>query len=116
MAERATERAARRGRGGFLAGLGWLAICPVLAGVFTLGSLLLDQNEGLIQLLDLHRELGEMREQVQELERLGGERTAKIERLRSDPFEIETVARERLGMLRPGERVLRLENDAAWAH
>src|SRR5262245_5481867 len=68
MAERATGPMARRGRAGFLAGLGWLAAGPVVAGVFTLGALLLDQNEGLIPLLDLQRELGEMNAQVQELE------------------------------------------------
>jgi len=53
---------------------------------------------------------------VAALEEQRGERAARVERLRSDPFEIEIVARERLGMLRPGERVLRLEGDAARSH
>ena len=45
------------------------------------------------------------------LDRLREERAElllRAERLRSDPFEIETVARESLGMARPGEIVVRL--------
>ncbi len=50
------------------------------------------------------------------LDRLRGERAElllRAERLRSDPFEIETVARESLGMARPGEIVVRLPRSPA---
>ena len=109
------EERPRRARPGRVRRLGWLGLCPVLAAVFTLGALALDRNDGLLPLLALRDDLGSIRAEVQELESLRAERKARVERLRSDPFEIETVARERHGMVRPGERVLRLENDAALA-
>jgi len=50
------------------------------------------------------------------LDRLREERAAlllRAERLRSDPLEIEAAARESLGMVRPGEIVVRLPEEPA---
>jgi cell division protein FtsB len=50
------------------------------------------------------------------LDRLREERAElllRAERLRTEPFEIEAVARESLGMARPGEIVVRLPSVAA---
>jgi cell division protein FtsB len=105
----------RRARPGRARRLGWLGLCPVLAAVFTVGALALDHDDGLLPLLALRDELGSIRAEVRELDQLRAERKAQVERLRSDPFEIEKAARERHGMVRPGERVLRLENDSALA-
>jgi cell division protein DivIC len=49
----------------------------------------------------LEREIGQLRGEADQL-------SATIGRLRSDPDYIEQVARERLGLVKPGERVLKL--------
>jgi cell division protein FtsB len=49
----------------------------------------------------LEREIARLRAETTELE-------AAVDRLRSDPDSIEKVAREALGLVKPGERVLKL--------
>ncbi len=49
----------------------------------------------------LEREIAGLRAETAEL-------SAAVARLRSDPDSIEKVAREALGLVRPGERVLKL--------
>ena len=49
----------------------------------------------------LEREIGALRVETDRL-------TAAIDRLRSDPDHIEQVAREALGLVKPGERILKL--------
>ena len=49
----------------------------------------------------LEREIGELRERQQAL-------GADIGRLRSDPDAIEQAARELLGLVKPGEKILKL--------
>ena len=49
----------------------------------------------------LERDIGELRGEADRL-------SAAITRLRSDPDYIEQVARETLGLVKPGERVLKL--------
>jgi cell division protein FtsB len=39
--------------------------------------------------------------------------SASVARLRSDPDSIEQIAREELGLIRPGERVLKLPPSGA---
>ena len=92
-----------------MTGSGWgvpiLASATVLAAA--LGVLVLDRETGLFPLLDLS-------EQVQRAE-LGAEEVARervrlleqIEALRSDPLAVEAQAREKLGMVRDGEVVVR---------
>ncbi len=49
----------------------------------------------------LEREVARLRTETTQLE-------AAVDRLRSDPDAIEKVAREALGLVKPGERVLKL--------
>ena len=49
----------------------------------------------------LEREIGQLRSEANRL-------TADIDKLRTDPDSIEQVARESLGLVKPGERVLKL--------
>jgi cell division protein FtsB len=49
----------------------------------------------------LEREIGTLRTETDKL-------STAIERLRTDPDHIEQVAREALGLVKPGERVLKL--------
>ncbi len=64
---------------------------------------------GLIQSFKIGRTRGDLEREIQEL-RVDNEHLRKdIERLWSDPETIEGLARERLGMVRPGERVYRFK-------
>ena len=49
----------------------------------------------------LERELGSLRGETEAL-------AGQIDRLRTDPDYVEQLARESLGMVRPGERILKL--------
>ena len=49
----------------------------------------------------LEREVGALRVETTRL-------TADVDRLRTDPDYIEQIAREKLGLVKPGERVLKL--------
>jgi cell division protein FtsB len=49
----------------------------------------------------LEREVGALRVETARL-------TADVDRLRTDPDYIEQIAREKLGLVKPGERVLKL--------
>jgi len=49
----------------------------------------------------LEREIGALRAET-------GRLTATVDRLRTDPAAIEQIARERIGLVKPGERVLKL--------
>ena len=49
----------------------------------------------------LEREVGALRADTARL-------TAEVDRLRTDPDYIEQIARDKLGMVKPGDRVLKL--------
>ena len=53
------------------------------------------------EVAQLEREIGQLKGETEKL-------TTAITRLRSDPDYIEQVAREALGLVKPGERVLKL--------
>jgi cell division protein FtsB len=75
-------------------------------------ALLYDADNGLRALFSVKAEL---RDADARLAMLWAERAGLVdraERLRTDPFEIESVARESLGMVRPGEIVVRLRGGA----
>jgi cell division protein FtsB len=60
--------------------------------------------------LDVRRQraqIGKLRAEVAALARENAALLAEVRGLRSDPFVIETLAREKLGYARPGEIVLR---------
>jgi cell division protein FtsB len=91
--------------------LRWL-LPPALCLVLAVASLALDDEKGAELLLDLHRAVraGEARVLTLEAEREG--LLARIRGLRSDPLQLEVVAREKLGMVRPGELVIRWSAEA----
>jgi cell division protein FtsB len=89
----------------------WLA--PATALVTAGGLLVLDRDNGLAALLELAQRVASAESG---LEAARAERAAlvrEVRALRSDPFEVEVVAREQLGMVREGEVVLRWEPEVA---
>jgi cell division protein FtsB len=83
-------------------------IGPALVVGVAAATLALDGKTGLVPLVDLWSEVSQLQDDVRDLE---AERDALRERaraLKTDPLEVEALAREDLGMVRPGEVVLRL--------
>jgi cell division protein FtsB len=79
-----------------------LSIVTLVMYIFMFGDV------GLLRIWKAQTELKTLSGRIAALE-IDNERLGvQIERLRSDPFAIEKVAREKYGYLRPGERVYRI--------
>lgn len=92
-----------------LSGPWGLLLGPVCALIGTVGLLLADAETGLVPLATLRDAVQTERDRVDDLRMERRELVQKVRALRTDPFAIETVAREQLGMVRPGELVIRWE-------
>ena len=100
MAERRRKR--RRSR--------WVIAAPVLLGVAAAAvTLVADTRNGLLALLSLRSDVGEVAERVRELESRRAALRSEVQALRTDPLAIEAAARAQ-GLVRPGEIVVRLED------
>jgi cell division protein FtsB len=84
-------------------GAGWL-VAAVL-GVLLVAALFGDN--GVLHLRRLRTELQDLHREVQGLEAENARLGRAIADLRDNPEVIERIAREQLGLVRPGERVLR---------
>jgi cell division protein FtsB len=85
-----------------------LSIIPAVAFSGALVALVLDREDGLGTLLELRVQAREARTRVDGLVAERERLSALVRGLRSDPDQIEAVARAQLGMLRPGEVVVRM--------
>jgi cell division protein FtsB len=81
----------------------------VLAGILVaVGMIFLLGDVGLWNLWKAQRRIEAVQSRIDDLEGTNIVIAEQIERLQSDPFAIEKVARERYGYLRPGDRVYRI--------
>jgi cell division protein FtsB len=82
----------------------WIVTAVVLAvgleGVF--GA------HGVLAMLRLKREVSQTRQQLQKLNEENGKLANQVRALKSDPETIERLAREQLGLARPGELIFKL--------
>ncbi len=101
MAER--RRPVRRSWAALLAG-------PLLALAACAAILLRDLETGLVPLARLAEEVERTHDRIEQLDRERARLRTRVRRLRGDPDAIEDVAREQLGMLRPGEIVVRWDD------
>ena len=83
----------------------------LLLFVTLLLSYLLFANNGIIARVKLERQRTEMIEKVRQAEEETKKLQAQIKALESDKKTIEKVAREKYGMVRPGEKVYRVKKD-----
>lgn len=82
---------------------------PVLCFLLGAGAVLVsDERGGLGALLELRTQVSQARARSERLEAQEGQLADEIRRLRKDEFSIEAAARSALGMVRPGEIVVRL--------
>lgn len=79
-----------------------VAAIPVLA-IFTFG------NRGIIKRVQLELQHDEIYEEVYRQRATSDSLRSEIQRLRTDTAAIERLARERYGMVRPGEHIYRVE-------
>ena len=79
-----------------------VALVALVALIFIAGDV------GVWRLWTAQREMRDLQSKIADLESRNALLSAEIERLRTDPFAIEKVAREKYGYLRPGDRVYRI--------
>jgi cell division protein FtsB len=79
-----------------------IIVLVLIALVFIAGDV------GLVKLWGAQREMKDLSAKITELEGRNALLSAEIDRLRTDPFTIEKVAREKYGYLRPGDKVYRI--------
>jgi cell division protein FtsB len=87
-----------------------LILIPVLCFLLGAGGVLIsDERGGLGALLELRTQVRGARERGVHLQAEERRLEAEIQRLREDDFAVESAARSALGMVRPGEIVVRLD-------
>jgi cell division protein FtsB len=88
--------------------------CVILVLALAVGSLFGDR--GILQLVDQKERAARLAQELEDLRaenlRLAGE----IQSLRTDPRAIERLAREELGLARPGETVFLIRDEALAEH
>lgn len=80
----------------------------LLSTIILIGIIFIASDVGLWNIWSAQKQLKNLQAQISEYERNNEYLTEEIEKLESDPFAIEKVAREKYGYLRPGERVYRI--------
>jgi cell division protein FtsB len=83
-------------------------LAPLIGAVGAVTLLALDSTNGLGRLVSLRDHAGQLEGRISDLEDERRVLASRIHALRSDPLAVERLAREKLGMVRPGEIVLRL--------
>jgi cell division protein FtsB len=97
---------AREGRPAGDAGLrrkAWVAASVLALIALLVGALFGDR--GMLQLIAQRERASVLEREIEELRAENLQLAADIQRLRSDPRAIERIAREELGLARPGETV-----------
>ncbi len=62
-------------------------------------------NRGLLQLYRMHQEKAALEREIGDLNAENAALADEVRALRTDPFRIEAIAREELGLVKPGELV-----------
>ena len=71
-------------------------------------ALLVYGGSSLARVIQMKREVDSLERDIATLREETGRLTKTIDRLRSDPEYIEQLARESLGLVKPGDKVLKL--------
>ena len=90
---------------------GWI----VVGALFVLAIMAVFGDNGVLALRRLRGEVDTLVREVRTLEAENERLSRQIHELQEDPAVIERIAREELGLVRPGERVLRFPKSARHA-
>ncbi len=95
----------------------WLTalLGPGLVLLMAGATLAIDRERGILPMLDVAEQVRGARALVDELAQEREQLIKHVRGLHSNPYEIEAVARVKLGMVRPGEVVIRFEGQGATA-
>jgi cell division protein FtsB len=85
--------------------------CVILVLALAVGSLFGDR--GILQLVDQKERAAELARELDDLRAENLRLAAEIQSLRTDPRAIERLAREELGLARPGETVFLIRDEPA---
>jgi len=86
---------------------GWRPSLVVLGVLVLLVGAAIFGDTGILHLRRLRAEVDALHRDVQGLEAENERLSRALAELRTDPAAVERIAREELGLVRPGERVLR---------
>ena len=91
----------------------WLCIALILSGLFLLGMMMLaiHGDKGFLVVWEKQYELAVLESSTGDVEAANAELRREIWRLLNDLEYIEKIAREELGLARPGEMVFEFTND-----
>ena len=85
-----------------------LGLLLLLSGLFLIGMMALAiwGKHGLLEVWSRQRDLMEFAQEIDAIEHENGKLSQEIQRLRGDIGYFEKIAREELGLVRPGELVI----------
>jgi cell division protein FtsB len=86
------------------------ALAGVAIGIVATG-LLVFGGAGAVRVWQLRQEVGALEREIQVLRVEADRLNRTVDRLREDPALVEQIAREDLGMVRPGENVLKFPEE-----
>jgi len=112
MAIRRTSRRQSDFRLAVQTGWRWWKLALVCAALAGWVYLLVAGDGGLLELRETRRELADLEARVDRLVAQNDSLSSVLKRLENDPAYLEKVAREDLGMVKPGERLYRLREPA----
>jgi cell division protein FtsB len=90
----------------FLLGSRWRLVAAGFLTVVCFVLVVLGSSSA-VRVLEMKKSVDGLQREIQALEAVNDQLSRTIDRLRDDPQLIEQIAREELGMVKPGERVLR---------
>jgi cell division protein FtsB len=65
-------------------------------------------NRSLLRLYQMHRDRATLEREIEQLTTTNAALAEEVRSLRTDPARAEAIAREDLGLVKPGDRVLKL--------
>ena len=86
------------------------ALAGAALGIAAAG-LLVFGSAGAIRVWQMRQEVEVLEREIQELRAEADRLNRTVDRLREDPALVEQIAREDLGMVRPGEKVLKFPRE-----
>ncbi|MDG2050110.1 MAG: septum formation initiator family protein [Myxococcota bacterium] len=86
----------------------WLVAAVTALGIVLV---LIDQKSGVAEWQRLRSELAVSQERIEELSARSEGLRSQIAELETEPFAVERAIREELGLVRPGERLIRFTGE-----